>query len=267
MQRTTLSPRNVMDSVPAEYTVEDSFRGTCLYWEAHRGQGKICYNDPKTGEQQHPIHVHFKGLCQPLHYLEPTQEYVFWLVPGHNNSWWPQAWNVKPYVKHVPDFETLKLDELTSNFPPINKMSTSFSKSRRTNVEEEKAMKDEEDQRVRMDGEITGEGVACSIDEKIKTDATPAASAPMQPTLTPEQCAVGVAFDGIKDEMIKLMSTTNAGRTSIIDQQQEEIDALKGDVAQLRMSMAVLIEAVRENTDKIGKLEANKLHMLAQSLQ
>ena len=42
---------------------------------------------------------------------------------------------------------------------------------------------------------------------------------------------------------------------------------LKGDVAQLRMSMAVLLEAVRENTDKIGKLEANKLHMLAQSLQ
>ena len=75
MQRTTLSLRNVVDSVPAEYTMENSFRGICLYWEAHRGQGKICYNDPKTGEQQHPIHVHFKGLCQPLHYLEPTQEY------------------------------------------------------------------------------------------------------------------------------------------------------------------------------------------------
>ena len=78
---------------------------------------------------------------------------------------------------------------------------------------------------------------------------------------------VGVAFDGIKAEVIKLMSTTNAVCTSIINQQQEEIDALKGDVAQLRMSMAVLIEAVSENTDKIKKHGANKLHMLAQSLQ
>ena len=30
--------------------------------------------------------------------------------------------------------------------------------------------------------------------------------------------------------------------------------------------MAVLLEAVREDTGKIGKLEANKLNMLAQSL-
>ena len=234
MQRTPLSSRDVVDSVPPEFTMEKSLRGVCLYWEAHRGQGEICYNDPKTGEQQHPIHVHFKGLCQPLQYLEPTQEYVFWLVPGHNNSWWPQAWNVKPYVKPVPDFETLKLDDLTSNFPPIKKVSTSFSKSRRTNIEEEKkAQKDEQ-----VDGEINAEGVACSIGAKIPTDATPSDLAPMQPTLTPEQCAVGVAFDGIKAEVINLMSTTNAGCTSIIDQQQEEIDVLKGDVAQLRMSMS-----------------------------
>jgi len=262
MQRTPLSPCDVVDvdSVPAAFTMEKSFRGKCLYWEAHRGQGKICYDDPKTGAQQHPIHVHFKGLCQPLQYLEPTQEYVFWLVPGHNNSWWPQAWNVKPYVKPVPDFETLKLDDLTNNFPPINKVSTSFSKSRRTNIEEEKALKDE-----RVDREINSkDGVACSIAAKIPTDATPS---DMQPTLTPEQCAVGAAFDGIKAEVINFMNTTNAGCTSIIEQQQEEIDVLKGDVAQLRMSMAVLLEAVRENTDKVGKLEASKLHMLAQSLQ
>ena len=92
-------------------------------------------------------------------------------------------------------------------------------------------------------------------------------SSPTQPTLTPEQCAVGAAFDGMKAEVINLMNTTNAGCTSIIDQQQEEIDVLKGDVAQLRMSMSVLLEAVRENTGTLGKLEANKLHMLAQSLQ
>ena len=259
-----LSPRNLaVESMPDEFTTETSLIGICLYWEAHRGQGKICYNDPKTGQQQHPIHVHYKGLCQPLQYLEPTHEYVFWLVPGHNNSWWPQAWNVKPYVpaKTVSDFETLKLDDLTSNFPPIKKVSTPLSKSRRTTIEEE------EGQRVRMDENIEPEGVACSMGEKIPTDAAPTASAPMQPTLTPEQCAVGVAFDGIKAEVINLMSTTNAGYTSIIDQQQEEIDVLKGDVAQLRISMAVLLEAVRDNTDKIGKLEANKLHMLAQSLQ
>ena len=146
MQRTPLSPCDVVDvdSVPAAFTMEKSIRGKCLYWEAHRGQGKIIYDDPKTGAQQHPIHVHFKGLCQPLQYLEPTHEYVFWLVPGHNNSWWPQAWNVKPYVKPVSDFETLKLDDLTNNFPPIKKVSTSSSKSRRTNIEEEEKAQDGE---------------------------------------------------------------------------------------------------------------------------
>ena len=184
----------------------------------------------------------------------------------HNNSWWPQAWNVKPYekpAKPVPDFATLKLDDLTNNFPPIKKVSTSSSKSRRTNIEEEE--KAHEDKQV-DGGEINAkQGVACSIDAKIPTDATPPSD--MQPTLTPKQCAIGVAFDGIKAEVINFMNTTNAGCTSIIEQQQEEIDVLKGDVAQLRMSMAVLLEAIRENTDKIGKLEASKLHMLAQSLQ
>jgi len=232
--------------MPDEFTTETSLIGICLYWEAHRGQGKICYNDHKTGQQQHPIHVHFKGLCQPLQYLEPTQEYVFWLVHNnswHNNSWWPQAWNVKPYekpAKPVPDFETLKLDDLTNNFPPINKVSTPFSKSRRMIIEQEDALKDKEGQRARMDGEIQPKGVACSIGKEIPTEAAPLASAPIEPTLTPEQSAVGVAFDGIKVEVINLMGAKNAGcTTSIIDQQQEEIDVLKGDVAQLRMSMAV----------------------------
>ena len=261
MQRTTtLLPRNAVENMPSEFTTENSLRGICLYWEAHRGQGKICYNDPKTGAQQHPIHVHFKGLCQPLQYLEPTQEYVFWLVPGHNNSWWPQAWNVKPYTpKLVSDFETLKLDDLTSNFPPIKKSPSSFSKSRR---EEGKVLKDDE----MKENTDAGETV-CSIGKNMLTEATPSASASMEPTLTPEQCAVGAAFDGIKVEVINLMNTTHADNKSIIDLQQEEIDVLKGDIAQLRMSMAVLLEAVRENTDKLGKLEANKLNVLAQSLQ
>jgi len=257
-----------------DFDVRHALRGSCLYWETQKNQGKICYIDPETKEQQHPIHVHAKGLCSPLQYLTPTHEYIFWLVPGHNNICWPQAWNVQIYddAKHgiiastKKNFDTLDLTDLTSNFPSLK--TALPSPNMRSAADPATASKSSVD----ITKSDPSDGALAPNSKKIETaDATDKDKDKDKygEALAPEHQKVSDALDCVKTEVMKVL-TSFPSLTSchhVMQAQQAQIDAQKADIEQLRANLTVLLETTFDNSQKISKLENAKLQLMAHSLK